>query len=342
MRRLAHHRALPRGHRPRRRLICGPVGPPPTDAPPTAADIVGAQWTTASHARSTRPGSSWTPARSSTGRSDPATFDAMLQLGRTLRDAGQLREAERVLTTSLSLQNRSDGTDDGRVARTEFNLAIVVDRLGEHEAARRLWERVLQASDTGERPRQRAVRADGRQPGHHPAQTPPLRRRVPAAGARARVDAADLRPGQRRDLPGHDRPGPDASASRQPRPGARPVHRGARRAGTHRRGPAHHPLPEVGHRHGAGGAQAVEGGRSDVRPGRGRRRGTPGARRSLPAQRIAAAPGVLAPRQVLRARPEDAPGGAAGRHDRAAGSRRRRRAPRRGAGRARPVAGCLR
>ena len=81
------------------------------------------------------------------GESDPATFDAMLHLGRALRDAGQLHEAERVLTTSLSLQNRADGVDEGRVARTEFNLAIVVDRLGEHEAARRLWERVLQASD---------------------------------------------------------------------------------------------------------------------------------------------------------------------------------------------------
>ena len=71
----------------------------------------------------------------------------MLQLGRALRDAGELREAERVLTASLSLQNRSAEHDEVRVRWTEFNLAIVLDRLGEHEAARRLWERVLESSD---------------------------------------------------------------------------------------------------------------------------------------------------------------------------------------------------
>ncbi len=80
------------------------------------------------------------------GESDPATFDATLQLGRTLRDAGRLREAEHVLTGLLSLQNRSAETDEARVALTEFNLAIVFDRLGEHEAARHLWERVLESS----------------------------------------------------------------------------------------------------------------------------------------------------------------------------------------------------
>jgi len=81
------------------------------------------------------------------GESDPSTFDAMLQLGRALRDAGELREAERVLTTSLSLQNRSAEHDEVRVRWTDFNLAIVLDRLGEYEAARRLWERVLESSD---------------------------------------------------------------------------------------------------------------------------------------------------------------------------------------------------
>src|ERR1700722_11306676 len=84
------------------------------------------------------------------GESDPTTFDAMLQLGRALRDAGELREAERVLTTSLSLQNRSAEHDEVRVRWTDFNLAIVLDRLGEDEggrAARRLWERVLESSD---------------------------------------------------------------------------------------------------------------------------------------------------------------------------------------------------
>src|SRR5580693_6045168 len=81
------------------------------------------------------------------GESDPITFDAMVQLGRALRDAGELREAERVLTTSLALQNRSGEHDEARVRWTDFNLAIVLDRLGEHEAARRLWERVLESSD---------------------------------------------------------------------------------------------------------------------------------------------------------------------------------------------------
>src|ERR1700683_5294955 len=77
------------------------------------------------------------------GESDPTTFDAMLQLGRALRDVGKLREAERVLTTSLSLQNRSAEHDEVRLRWTDFNLAIVLDRLGAHEAARRLWERGL-------------------------------------------------------------------------------------------------------------------------------------------------------------------------------------------------------
>jgi tetratricopeptide (TPR) repeat protein len=86
------------------------------------------------------------------GESDPTTFDAMLQLGRTLRDAGELREAARVLTTSLSLQNRLAVVDEVRVRWTEFNLAIVLDRLGEHEATRRLWEQVLESSDRDDGP----------------------------------------------------------------------------------------------------------------------------------------------------------------------------------------------
>src|ERR1700735_1217169 len=81
------------------------------------------------------------------GESEPTTFDAMVQLGRALRDAGALRQAERVLTASLSLQHRAAPDDEARVRWTEFNLAIVLDRLGEHEAARRLWEQVLDSSD---------------------------------------------------------------------------------------------------------------------------------------------------------------------------------------------------
>jgi tetratricopeptide (TPR) repeat protein len=86
------------------------------------------------------------------GESDPLTFDAMLQLGRVLRDEGNLSEAERVLAASLSLQKRSAMDDEVRLRWTEFNLAIVLDRLGEHDPARRLWESVLASSDRDDGP----------------------------------------------------------------------------------------------------------------------------------------------------------------------------------------------
>ena len=81
------------------------------------------------------------------GESDPATLDAMLTLARALRDAGSYREAESMLGASLSIQNRSDEKDESRIVVTEFNLALVLDRLGETDAARHLWEKVLEASD---------------------------------------------------------------------------------------------------------------------------------------------------------------------------------------------------
>jgi tetratricopeptide (TPR) repeat protein len=81
------------------------------------------------------------------GESDPATFEAMLHFGRALRDAGDLRQAEHVLTASLSLQHRSGDGNEAGVRWTEFNLAIVLDRLGDHEAARRRWEQVMASSD---------------------------------------------------------------------------------------------------------------------------------------------------------------------------------------------------
>ena len=81
------------------------------------------------------------------GESDPATLDAMLTLARALRDAGSYHEAESILGASLSIQNRSDDTNESRIILTEFNLAIVLDRLGETEAARHLWEKVLEGSD---------------------------------------------------------------------------------------------------------------------------------------------------------------------------------------------------
>lgn len=86
------------------------------------------------------------------GPSDPTTLDAMLHLGRALRDAGDLRQAERVLAASLALQNKSAEDDELRRRWTEFNLALVLDRRGEHEAARRLWERALASADHAEDP----------------------------------------------------------------------------------------------------------------------------------------------------------------------------------------------
>jgi tetratricopeptide (TPR) repeat protein len=81
------------------------------------------------------------------GASDPVTLDAMLTLARALRDAGSNRESESLLRSSLSIQARSEFPDEPRITRTEFNLAIVLDRLGEYDPARRIWERVLAASD---------------------------------------------------------------------------------------------------------------------------------------------------------------------------------------------------
>ncbi len=81
------------------------------------------------------------------GETDPETIDTMRQLARALREAESYHEAESVLRTSLSIQNRSDESDEARITRTEFDLAIVLDRLGESDAARRLWVRVLEASD---------------------------------------------------------------------------------------------------------------------------------------------------------------------------------------------------
>jgi tetratricopeptide (TPR) repeat protein len=81
------------------------------------------------------------------GETDPETIDAMRQLASALRDAESYNEAESVLRTSLSIQNRSNPSDEARITRTEFDLAIVLDRLGESDSARRVWERVLEASD---------------------------------------------------------------------------------------------------------------------------------------------------------------------------------------------------
>jgi tetratricopeptide (TPR) repeat protein len=86
------------------------------------------------------------------GEADPATAEAVVHLSDLLRDAGANREARDLLVHSLSMQNRSSEKDDAAVTRTEFSLAIVLGRLGEHDSARRLWEGVLEASDRREGP----------------------------------------------------------------------------------------------------------------------------------------------------------------------------------------------
>ena len=185
--RLAHDRALARGHQPRRRLIRPtPVGAGRPRGRYRRRAMDDRQSREVEEARLLL------DARKELyGESDPATFDAMLQLGRALRDAGQLREAERVLTTSLSLQNRSDTTRrrSGGLDRVQpGHRPRPARRARGGPAALGAGARVLRP---GERPRQRALRADGHQPGHHAAQAPSLRRRVPAAGPRPRVDARE-------------------------------------------------------------------------------------------------------------------------------------------------------
>ena len=141
----------------------------------------------------------------------------MLQLGRTLRDVGRLREAEQVLTSSL-VPTEPVGRD-GRAASpwTEFNLAIVLDRLGEHEAARRLWERVLETSD-------REIGPDSELSVQTATNLAITLRKLRRYGdefplrVRAGVDPSN-RPARRapRNVPGRGRPGPDPSPPRQPR-----------------------------------------------------------------------------------------------------------------------------
>jgi tetratricopeptide (TPR) repeat protein len=81
------------------------------------------------------------------GESDPLTLLATAQLADALRDLGDFREAEALLRSSISIQNRAEIRDEARLTHTEFSLAIVLDRMGENDAARRLWGDVLGASD---------------------------------------------------------------------------------------------------------------------------------------------------------------------------------------------------
>ena len=116
-----------------------------------------------------------------------------------------------------------------------------------------------------------------------------------------------LRPDSLETFKARDRAGPDAAAPRQSRNGAgacspRPSPAWKRNGGDQR---------TILYQKWAIATELVALKRSKeasahVRSGRRRRRRAPGARRSVPAQRGAAAAGLLAPRQVLRARPQGA------------------------------------
>jgi tetratricopeptide (TPR) repeat protein len=94
------------------------------------------------------------------GDSDPTTIESLIRLADALQIGGNYREAEGLLRSSLSIQNRAANGDESWTTLTEFNLAIVLDRLGENPAARRLWERVLQSSDRTKGPdSEQSVRA---------------------------------------------------------------------------------------------------------------------------------------------------------------------------------------
>ncbi len=122
------------------------------DPEPVPAGIVGGQWVATLTNRLKRRGFCWKHRKELYGEEDPVTLDAMLTLARALRDAGSYHQAESLLRSSLSIQSRSALADTGRFTRTEFNLAIVLDRLGEYDPARRLWEKVLEASDRKDGP----------------------------------------------------------------------------------------------------------------------------------------------------------------------------------------------
>ena len=166
------------------------------------------------------------------GEADPAMLDAMLHLGRTLRDAGELHEAEHVLTTLLSVQHRAGDEGGDRILGTEFNLAIVLDRLGEYDAARRVW-----GASWG--PRTGSTARTANCPSAPPPIWPSRCASNTATATNSRSGCACSRPRahagarRRRDVHGADRVGPDAAESRQSRDGAEPLHRGPRRPGAH-------------------------------------------------------------------------------------------------------------
>ena len=166
------------------------------------------------------------------GETDPETIDAMRQLASALRNAESYNEAESVLRTSLSIQNRSNPSDEARITRTEFDLAIVLDRLGETDSARRVLGEGPRSLRPSKRLRQRAVHSGGPQLGNYPAQAPPPWRRVSPQGTRPRIDEKIARTRARGNLSRHGRSGSNSSEPWQPRNGPEPVYGSCRRTRT--------------------------------------------------------------------------------------------------------------
>ena len=114
---------------------------------------------------------------------------------------------------------------------TDFNLAIVLDRLGEYEAAGG-------SGSTSSSPPTRTPALTASSPDKPPPISAITLRKLRRYGdefpLRVRVPVTPANPGprQHRDLQGGDRAGPGPSASRQPRNGSGTVHRGSRRSGT--------------------------------------------------------------------------------------------------------------
>ncbi len=81
------------------------------------------------------------------GEDDPATLDAIHHLASALLDAESFHEAESLVRDLAGDSERSDDADEAQVIQTELNLAVVLDRLGENDSARRVGEAVLEASD---------------------------------------------------------------------------------------------------------------------------------------------------------------------------------------------------
>jgi len=87
--------------------------------------------------------------RSWRGDDHPDTQAAIARLARAHRDAGDLHTARSMLDGLLATQRRLLGEDHIDTLKTEFDLGLVVGRLGDHFSAWGIQERILKAADEG-------------------------------------------------------------------------------------------------------------------------------------------------------------------------------------------------